>query len=352
MSNSGGDSAEKEHVSKASDREPAKEAGAMISRGSPSSDEDVSELSNEAFAANLLKEEAERRGDTEKSKEKGKILTRRRFFKLAGGATAAGIASAVYAFEVEPNRLKVRHVEQEIPGLPAGCDGLKLAQMTDLHFQKGEDEAVMEKMIVELNKLAPDLIFYTGDYISDDMDSFTEMMSYLNKVEVGQGAFAISGNHDIWHGNRDTMRRQFEAAGVSYLCNAWSTLNIRGESLFIAGLDSVWGGAPDIRRSLSEIPKEQPALTLMHEPDFFDQIVEARGKFSQFSGHTHGGQCRVPLLGYAPVKVKYGKKYIDGHFQRAADQQLFVSSGIGTVELRARFACVPEIVLFTLRAKG
>ncbi len=85
-------------------------------------------------------------------------------------------------------------------------------------------------------------------------------------------------------------------------------------------------------------------------PNFLRYKVFPVESFTQFSGHTHGGQCRVPLIGYAPVKVRYGEKYIEGHFEKSLDQQLYVSAGIGTVGLRVRFSCPPEIVLFTLKS--
>jgi len=116
----------------------------------------------------------------------------------------------------------------------------------------------------------------------------------------------------------------------------------------VNGLDSVWGGKPDIEKAFSGVSDQVPCLTMMHEPDFFDEIAQVRKSFTQFSGHTHGGQCCVPLLGYAPVKVRYGKKYIFGSFQKDAQRQLSVSSGIGTVGIRVRFARAPEIVVHTL----
>ena len=87
----------------------------------------------------------------------------------------------------------------------------------------------------------------------------------------------------------------------------------------------------------------------MHEPDVFDQLIKTNHVSLQLSGHTHGGQCRVPLLGYAPVKVKYGRKYIYGAYEKG-DSRLFVSRGLGTVGTPVRFACIPEVAILTLKA--
>jgi predicted MPP superfamily phosphohydrolase len=85
------------------------------------------------------------------------------------------------------------------------------------------------------------------------------------------------------------------------------------------------------------------------EPDYFDVLRAHRPIALQLSGHTHGGQCRVPLIRYAPRKVDFGKIYIDGHHARG-ESNLFVTRGIGTVGPRVRFACPPQLAILTLRA--
>jgi predicted MPP superfamily phosphohydrolase len=85
------------------------------------------------------------------------------------------------------------------------------------------------------------------------------------------------------------------------------------------------------------------------EPDYFDDLRARRPIALQLSGHTHGGQCRVPLVGYAPRKVDFGRIYIDGHHARDGSN-LFVTRGIGTVGLRVRFACPPQLAILTLRS--
>ncbi|MDB4410276.1 metallophosphoesterase, partial [bacterium] len=95
--------------------------------------------------------------------------------------------------------------------------------------------------------------------------------------------------------------------------------------------------------------KDTPVISMVHEPDFFDELRSAKPLDLQLSGHTHGGQCRLPLVNYTPAKVKFGRNYIYGHFEKNASQ-LFVGRGIGTVGIRVRFACRPELVILTLRS--
>jgi predicted MPP superfamily phosphohydrolase len=144
------------------------------------------------------------------------------------------------------------------------------------------------------------------------------------------------------------MSRRFERAGISLLINRNSVIRIKGEKFAIAATDHVWQGKPDPLLTLRGIPPEVPVLALVHEPDFFDRMATFRNLL-QISGHTHGGQCRVPFLGYAPAKVRYGRKYIQGSFSRN-ESRLFVTRGLGTTGMRVRFACPPEVALLTLRS--
>lgn len=285
------------------------------------------------------------------SSKSGKIFTRRRAIKLLGGGALAVAGSAAYAFGVEPNRLVVQEVDLEIDDLPDAFVGKKIVQITDLHFEKDEDVELMEAVVEKVNALKPDIILYTGDFITRDMISFEGLAGYLDKMVPSMAAVGIMGNHDAWHGDFDRIKKRFERGGMSFFRNDQIKLHEKGEHIFLNGLDSVWGGYPDLSKSFKGISDSTPCLTLMHEPDFFDTISQLGKNMVQFSGHTHGGQCRVPLVGYAPVKVKYGKKYILGHYQKESVQQLYVSSGVGTVGIRVRFSCPPEVVMFRLKRR-
>lgn len=90
-------------------------------------------------------------------------------------------------------------------------------------------------------------------------------------------------------------------------------------------------------------------IALVHEPDYFDTMTAHREIMLQLSGHSHGGQCRVPLIGYAPKTVKYGTKYVEGAFTNGSSNP-FVTRGVGTTGSRVRFAYPPELAVLSLRA--
>ena len=273
-------------------------------------------------------------------------LTRRQTIKTLLAATP--IAAAVDAFLIEPNILSITRRDITIPKLPPELDGFTIAQLSDLHYKPEKDHDLMVKAVDAVNAENVDFIALTGDYVTDDAGVITPLMPHLSKLESKQGIAAVMGNHDGWTHTGNYFRKIFTKAGIPFLINQNTKLDINGTPLYIAGTDYVWLGAPDPLKTLTGIPSDAPVITLVHEPDYFDTMRSVREIDLQLSGHTHGGQCRVPLIGYAPVKVKYGKNYIYGHYKKD-NSQLFVSRGTGTTAIRVRFACPPEIVILTLR---
>lgn len=277
---------------------------------------------------------------------KHRRFTRRRALAcLFGGAAAC----ASDAFWIEPGHLSVTRREILSPGLPAGLDGLRIGVMADFHFKPDQDDPLVDEAVQMLNREAPDLIALPGDFIDSHPSVLDPLLAHLKCLAPRHGVFASMGNHDGWTGAARRIRRGFEKAGIPLLVNHHSRLRIRDESLAIAATDHIWLGKPDPSRTLRGIRRETPVIALVHEPDYFDEITRHRPIQLQLSGHTHGGQCRVPIIGYTPAKVKYGEKYIHGCYERG-DSRLFVTRGMGTTGLRVRFACPPEVAVLTLRA--
>ncbi|MEX1048005.1 MAG: metallophosphoesterase [Akkermansiaceae bacterium] len=273
-------------------------------------------------------------------------ITRRNALGLITAGAAGCLANG---FLIEPGRLSITREDVKSKTLPPGLDGLRIGLLSDFHFRPGDDDALLEKVLATVADERPDLIALTGDFLSNDPGVVAPLLAYLEQLNPAHGVFAVMGNHDGWNGDRATIKRQFEQAGISFLINQHSQVRIRGETLAIAGTDFVWLGAPDPIRALRGIPSATPVLALVHEPDYFDTMAGHREITLQVSGHTHGGQCRVPLAGIVPVKVNYGKNYIHGSYSRGPSN-LFVTRGVGTMGPRVRFACLPELAVLTLHA--
>ena len=278
--------------------------------------------------------------------KKHKLFNRRNFILTSFlGATS----SYAYARWVEPHHLTITRKEITLPRLPQSLDGTTIAQLTDFHYLPDQQDSLMEEVVATVNAENPDLIALTGDYITKSPDVFSPLMTILGKLNAKHGIFGVIGNHDGWHGNLSDFEKEFRKAGFDFLVNQGTKIEINGEKIHILGTDSIWSGTIE-PSTCYRGHRDEPVIALVHEPDVFDALRDQYRVDLQLSGHTHGGQCRVPLIGYAPVKVRYGRNYIYGHYERD-DSQIFVSRGLGTVGHHVRFACAPEVAILTLRAK-
>ncbi len=279
-------------------------------------------------------------------------FTRRRILKLTGksllGGVGAALGAAGYAHYIEPFWPEVNSVEIPLPEKYASLHGLHIVQLTDFHYKPDSDDELMGQIVKMTNALNPDLILLTGDFINHDSKVIRPLTEHFAQLRAKLGIYACVGNHDIWNISRYKAREILGEKGIQLLLNQHTIIpTTAGEKLALCGLDSAWFGHPSIIQATQGLRSDLPLISMMHEPDEFDRLKAHGRTFLQLSGHTHGGQCRVPFIGYVPVKVKHGKKYIYGHFTQN-DAHLFVSRGIGTTGMRVRFACRPEIASIKL----
>ncbi|MCX8496378.1 MAG: metallophosphoesterase [Akkermansiaceae bacterium] len=272
-------------------------------------------------------------------------MNRRNALRLMAASATGVVFDGAW---IEPARLSITQQDVICKRLPSGLEGLRIGLLADFHFRPNEDEALLERVVQRVAQEKLDLIALAGDFMNKDPEVLGPLIARLKTMTANHGVFAVMGNHDGWNGNPTKIRRQFEQSGISFLINEHSQLSIRGDTLAVAGTDFVWLGKPDPARALRGISADVPVLALVHEPDYFDVMTRHRDILLQLSGHTHGGQCRIPLVGYSPITVKHGTKYIDGSFSHG-DSNLFVTRGVGTTGLRVRFACPPELAILTLR---
>jgi hypothetical protein len=165
--------------------------------------------------------------------------------------------------------------------------------------------------------------------------------------------YAILGNHD--HALSGTeVTRALRAGGITVLINSCLPIERKGDRIWLAGLDDPLCGRPDLNKTIPASVREiegQPLILMCHEPDYADELLlHPAGKSIglMLSGHTHGGQVRLPFVGALELPPK-GRKYVQGLFQ-VGSMQLFVNRGIGTIGVPFRFACPPEITEITLRS--
>jgi hypothetical protein len=276
-------------------------------------------------------------------------ISRRAFLialrNVAAGYAMAGVGGYVYGTHLEANWLAVKRVVVPIRGLPDAAEGLRLVHLSDFHLHPVTQLDHIRKAIEVANGLKPDLILLTGDYVTDYAEAIFELAPVLGRLDANYGVFAILGNHDLWT-DRAVVQRGLAEAGIPVLVNDGVTVPIGRGALHVAGLDDAWSGQPDLDRALRSCPAGVPAVLLAHEPDFADAYSQDPRVSLQLSGHSHGGQVRLPGLG-ALILPPYGKKYDYGLY-RVRDMWLYTNPGLGLVVPGVRFNCRPEVTEITL----
>lgn len=277
-------------------------------------------------------------------------LTRRQFLKLGSSALiGAGLAIGGYASIFEPKMLDITRITLHQKRLPAAFDGIKIAHFSDLHLGFHMDAEDAKRITGAINRERPDLICFTGDMVDGPIDAVIEAVRPLSALKAPLGVLSIVGNHDFDDVKRLMMLQ--EQAGFTVLRNGNVLLKRNGGRMAVAGLDDLLLGSPNPEKALKGIPEKMYTLLLMHEPDYAD--IAAEYPFDlQLSGHSHGGQIRLPWAG-AVITPPGSKKYITGLYKIGVrGMPLYVNRGIGMTRLPLRFLCKPELTILTLRKSG
>jgi uncharacterized protein len=277
-------------------------------------------------------------------------MTRRDFLKITrnvavGSALAGGLTATGYATLFEPNRLKISRVNVPIKRLPPGLDGLRIVLMSDFHLFPFTSADLIQQAIHQASTLQPDIALFSGDFVYSEAEAAYELSPILAQLNSKLGSFAVLGNHDHVKG-AGIVQNALARSGIEVLNNRGVTLSVGPSGFYLAGVDSMAAGSPDVRAAFSDHRGNTPTLVLAHEPDAIDYYSQRAPIDLQLSGHSHGGQIRLPGVG-AIILPPWGRRYPRGLYQ-VNDSQLFTSQGIGTVDLPVRINCPPEIAEITL----
>jgi len=242
----------------------------------------------------------------------------------------------------ESLRICKREWEIVLPSLPREWDGLSILQLTDLHFAPCYQRRFFELVCEEARKWESDLVLFTGDLV--DHDTVIDwIVPLLSGIEGRLGTYSILGNHD-YDQDHPRVSQQLEEAGFTDLEGRWVTREVAGKTLALGGSSYPWGP----RLDLAGIPEAEFRVLLSHSPDFFYRAVGA-GVDLMLSGHNHGGQIRLPVVGPVFMPSIYSRHFDRGFF-RSGPTLLHVGQGIASKH-PIRFGCVPEIGRFVLRAQ-
>lgn len=268
-----------------------------------------------------------------------RTLSRRGFLRL--GACALGAAGLTDVLWIEPRGVRIEQLSHPTgqPGTP-----VRLVQISDLHLE--QFDGYFQRVAAQVNGLTPDLIVLTGDYLEEERN-IRAVLDFLRQLKAPHGVYAVQGNWEYWSRlEGENLRRHFSGVGTHLLINERTDLDINGQKFSLLGLDFP-SAADQLRRLQEQSDPSRFNLLLSHVPAFAHELLE-RHIGLILSGHTHGGQVRVPLLPplYLP---RFSGRFVAGLYQVGQyNIPLYVNRGIGTSVLPVRLACRPEITLISL----
>ncbi|MBI3783091.1 MAG: metallophosphoesterase [Deltaproteobacteria bacterium] len=266
---------------------------------------------------------------------------------LGHAGTGAIMCAFAYGYSLGQQRLKINQIKLPLHQFGTGLDGLRIAQISDIHIGQNLVHAELERFTTELNALQPDLICITGDIADSNTADLDAFLPILAKLQATYGVFAILGNHDHYAGAERVVAALQRHTPFTILRDQVASIDVRGQRLHVIGVDDRgrdWArGAidvPELLQILDGLPAEEPKILLSHRPDVFPQAA-GRGVALTLSGHTHGGQLAMPWFnGRYRNLAEFITPFDRGLYERDG-RFLYVNCGLGVTGQRIRL-CTPR----------
>ncbi|BDC47848.1 hypothetical protein F183_A01640 [Bryobacterales bacterium F-183] len=271
---------------------------------------------------------------------------RRKFLKATYAAPAAVLG---YGAFIERERFQLREVDLPVVGLPKGLEGLKIAQVTDVHIGEFLDERDLVRVIDMVNETRPHLAVMTGDLVTKFGDPVDACLRQLARIKSDAGLYGCMGNHEMYADLEEYVESEAARMGMLFLRNRAKTLMFGGDLLHITGVDYQTKRLnPQYLRGTEKLVRPDATnLLLSHNPDTFRVAPDKKFQI-QLSGHTHGGQIAVEILNPYLNVARFVTPYVAGYYHERGSS-LYVSRGVGTIGLPVRAGVPPEVTLLRLR---
>ena len=276
----------------------------------------------------------------------------RRLFRLV----IALVVLALLAWPfIEPFTLETESVSLSSADLPQGIGQLRIVYAADIHKGGLYTDARLSALISHINACNADIVLLGGDYALDSAGAI-EFFRTMPRIHAKYGVYAVLGNHDRTYpeSNLTTLRGAMQSAGVTPLINSVSRVRIGVSDVYIAGIDDVDNGQPDLKAVASQVRAEDYVIFLSHSPAIIPEALSAKDKNGRTGwfdlglfGHTHGGQ--IAVIGPMLKKNNLPEEYLQGWLKRNRSD-LLITRGVGTSGLPVRLFCAPQIHLITVNA--
>jgi hypothetical protein len=283
-----------------------------------------------------------------------RLLSRRQLLAAVCQFGAIGAAGA-YGTQVEP--FWVQHHDYPMPlrNLPASFQGFRMAQLTDLHAGVDVPMDYLKSVVDKVVKARPDLVVITGDLVTSSIEYANPICDVLGALPAaGIQSVATFGNHDYKHDDgiytpillSDMLEQRLTHNGITVLRNRAMAITRLGKRFWLVGLEDLWSGQFSPGIAFAGVTAGEPIIALSHNPDTAPEL-DAYGVQWILSGHTHGGQVRVPGIGALLVNVQ-NRQFQEGEYS-LPHSKLYISRGVGYLK-RIRLMCRPEVPTFVLQA--
>jgi len=285
---------------------------------------------------------------------------------LSGSFLLASGLFALISYAHFIGRYSLIEVHQDLyfDELPKQLEGLKIVQLSDIHFGSfNKNTKVLEETVSLIKEIRPDLLLFTGDLVNNFADEIDGYEPYLHELSAKYGKYAIQGNHDYgdyssWPDsmakqiNLDKIRDGFVQGGFKLLLNEWINIEVQDTTFALIGVEN-WGHPPfpqyaKLDRAMEGIPDNTFRILMSHDPAHWRSIVVPETNIPlTLAGHTHGGQFGIKIAGieFSPIYI-IQKNW--GGLYKSDNQLLYVNRGLGTIGFQGRIDMRPEITILTL----
>ncbi len=288
--------------------------------------------------------------------------SRRTFFQYA--AVFAGgfpFLAATYGFAAGRLRFTIERVDVPVANLPPELDGLRIAQLSDIHIGDYMPPLEIARAVDMANDLHPDISFVTGDFVSSEGDPLDACITELSRLRAPLGVWGCNGNHEIYAGVEDDAERLFREKGMRLLRATSAVVEHNGGRFNLLGVDyqrdHMTSGEPTgpmLHEVEHLIRRDMPNILLSHNPNSFHRAA-ALGIELSLAGHTHGGQVKFEIVDHSISPARLISPFVAGLYRlpmngdRLQKAALYVNRGLGTLGFPVRIGVPPEITLLTLR---
>lgn len=276
-------------------------------------------------------------------------MNRKTFLKKILQLSILGSLPLLYSWQIEP--FWIEFVQRKLPvkNLPEHLNGKILMQISDLHVGNRFDWNFLIESFQKAKQFKPDFVVYTGDFVNSGTTSeCNDLKTVMKHAVLGRlGTFGILGNHDYGENWKDLEC----AENISSIVESYGITMIRNNQeeshgLNFIGFEDLWSPNFHPLEVMKNYDPSKANIVLCHNPDACDKDVWNGYQGWILSGHTHGGQCRIPGI-ITPVLPVKNKKYVSGEFNLQDGRRLYINRALGH-SFQVRFMVRPEITVFTL----